>query len=581
MWFDETPRLFSIADILQKRSNKNENYSERDDIPEIKEQPLTGKYNHNCDALGSDFAKAHYYDFKTDEKLLKNTEPIADISYFKNNKSSFDYEPCEYVRWLKSQQSPFTKSDEKANEYFIDNLQGKTIDDLVISKMKENAKATDLPRDAARRQFAEGLIQDESRDAANVVADVSSSDNLLVAPQSVQSSRRGRRDRTLGDSLSVHIDAPIIGSSSTLRAAGGGGGGTVRGGRGSGKKNHNDHQEKHFLEEQFEKTMAEQYGSAETEKDKDWTKIGRSKSRRQQGKSAEYKGLGEKEKPILSAGADFKLNDIDDDEPVSQPKTVQDAIEEKKTKGKEKLIQIIDNKEDKKEKNKKPSTIIKRSKTTDDIESEGKTLEELEARLAKLREEQVAISTEEQRKTDLRSFIPKLDNTSPQKKDLKLEQDDWIRYQALAKFYNVRVSRNTKVSTASKNLKKILENFSTIEDNIKMLNDENVDADDTDIAALQKRWSELKTTTAPIRTIPSKRITFKDNKGTVLDNFSPNTKSPSKLKTTIAVAGGGGSFFSPKGGKGTKPSPYAAIGGSLPQVKNTKQQKINLDQQHH
>jgi hypothetical protein len=151
----------------------------------------------------------------------------------------------------------------------------------------------------------------------------------------------------------------------------------------------------------------------------------------------------------------------------------------------------------------------------------------------------------------------------------------------LAKFYNVRVSRNTKVSTASKNLKKILENFSTIEDNIKMLNDENVDADDTDIAALQKRWSELKTTTAPIRTIPSKRITFKDNKGTVLDNFSPNTKSPSKLKTTIAVAGGGGSFFSPKGGKGTKPSPYAAIGGSLPQVKNTKQQKINLDQQHH
>ena len=573
MWFDETPRLFSIADILQKRSNKNENYSERDDIPEIKEQPLTGKYNHNCDALGSDFAKAHYYDFKTDEKLLKNTEPIADISYFKNNKSSFDYEPCEYVRWLKSQQSPFTKSDEKANEYFIDNLQGKTIDDLVISKMKENAKATDLPRDAARRQFAEGLIQDESRDASNVVADVSSSDNLLFAPQSVQSSRRGRRDRTLGDSLSVHIDAPIRGSSSILRAAGGGGGGSVRGGRGSGRKSHSDHQKKHFLEEQFEKTMAEQYGSAETDKDKDWTQIGRSKSRRQEGKSAEYKGLGEKEKPILSAG-------VDDDEPV-RPTTVQD--EKKKEKGRKELIHIIDNKEDKKEKNKKPSTIIKRSKTTDDIphkkESEGKTLEELEAKLAKLREDEVAISTEEQRKTDLRSFIPKLDNTSPQKKDLKLEQDDWIRYQALAKFYNVRVSRNTKVSTASKNLKKILENFSTIEDNIKMLNDENVDADDTEIAALQKRWSEI--TTAPIRKIQSKRIPLKDDKGTVLDKFSPHAKSPSKLKTTIAVAGGGGSFVSPKGGKDTKTSSYAAIGGSLPQVKNTKQQKKNLDQQHH
>jgi hypothetical protein len=40
-------------------------------------------------------------------------------------------------------------------------LKGKTLDDLVISKMKENAGAEDLPRDAMRRKFANDLLNQE------------------------------------------------------------------------------------------------------------------------------------------------------------------------------------------------------------------------------------------------------------------------------------------------------------------------------------------------------------------------------------------------------------------------------------
>ena len=52
---------------------------------------------------------------------------------------------------------PIGKYNEKADAYYIDNLQGKTLDDMVISKMKENAGAEDLDPRAARERFAENL----------------------------------------------------------------------------------------------------------------------------------------------------------------------------------------------------------------------------------------------------------------------------------------------------------------------------------------------------------------------------------------------------------------------------------------
>jgi hypothetical protein len=51
MYEDDTIRLFGVANILKNRKDKSDNW-ERDDIPDIKEQPLTGKYDHNFDALG-------------------------------------------------------------------------------------------------------------------------------------------------------------------------------------------------------------------------------------------------------------------------------------------------------------------------------------------------------------------------------------------------------------------------------------------------------------------------------------------------------------------------------------------------
>jgi hypothetical protein len=151
MWYDETPRLFSVANMLQKKKNKEDNY-EFDDFPDVKTQALTGKYDNNFDALGSDFERAHSYNLNN---IQQPEFTKSDVDFSDNKYNHFlRYEPSTYVRLEEDEYKPFTKSDEKANEYYIDKLQGKTLDDLVISKMKENAGAADLPRDAARRQFA-------------------------------------------------------------------------------------------------------------------------------------------------------------------------------------------------------------------------------------------------------------------------------------------------------------------------------------------------------------------------------------------------------------------------------------------
>jgi hypothetical protein len=60
MYEDDTIRLFGVANLLKNKKNDKDNW-ERDDIPDIKEQALTGKYDHNFDAPGSDFQRAHHY----------------------------------------------------------------------------------------------------------------------------------------------------------------------------------------------------------------------------------------------------------------------------------------------------------------------------------------------------------------------------------------------------------------------------------------------------------------------------------------------------------------------------------------
>ena len=154
-WFyDKKARLFSVADMLQKKKNGDDNY-ERDDIPDIKKQELTGKYDKNFDALGSDFERAHNYNLNN---IQQPENAKDDVEYSDKYGNLFKYEPSTYVKLEEDEYKPFSKYDEKANEYYIDNLQGKTLDDLIISKMKENAGAEDLPRDAMRRRFAEELV---------------------------------------------------------------------------------------------------------------------------------------------------------------------------------------------------------------------------------------------------------------------------------------------------------------------------------------------------------------------------------------------------------------------------------------
>ena len=160
MYEDDTIRLFGVANILKNRKNKNDNW-ERDDIPDIKEQPLTGKYDHNFDALGSDFQRAHQYNFNNIDQP-ENTK--TEVNYDTDKYTRFlNYTPSKYVQLEEEEYKPIGKYNEKADEYYIDNLQGKTLDDMIVGKMKQDAGAEDLPKDASRRQFAENIVGNVSR----------------------------------------------------------------------------------------------------------------------------------------------------------------------------------------------------------------------------------------------------------------------------------------------------------------------------------------------------------------------------------------------------------------------------------
>jgi len=155
MYEDDTIRLFGVANILKNKKDKSNNW-ENDDFPDIKSQELTGKYDHNFDAPGSDFQRAHQYNFNNADQP-ENTK--TDNNYDTDKYTRFlNYTPSRYIQLEEDDYKPIGKYNEKADEYYIDNLQGKTLDDMIIGKMKENAGAIDLPKDAARRQFVDDML---------------------------------------------------------------------------------------------------------------------------------------------------------------------------------------------------------------------------------------------------------------------------------------------------------------------------------------------------------------------------------------------------------------------------------------
>ena len=139
--------------LLKRRKQNKENWSRDDDFPDIEQSKFTGHTNSNFSTNSADsFRFAHEYNFKSIPQP-ENTKPDGqETSRFSR---IFDYTPSNYLRLEEEEYTPYIRYKEPANEYYIDKLEGKTLDDLVISKMKEDAGAEDLPKDASRRQFVE------------------------------------------------------------------------------------------------------------------------------------------------------------------------------------------------------------------------------------------------------------------------------------------------------------------------------------------------------------------------------------------------------------------------------------------
>ena len=134
----------------------------RDDIPDIKHQEYVGKYNHNFDTnvsnFDSDFKKAHYYD---NNRQPENTK--TDNDYTSNKFDRFlDYKLSKYIQLEEDDyklEQP-KRYYEKADQYYVDNLKGQTLDDLVIRKMKIDAGADDVDARTAAERYAESIIDD-------------------------------------------------------------------------------------------------------------------------------------------------------------------------------------------------------------------------------------------------------------------------------------------------------------------------------------------------------------------------------------------------------------------------------------
>ena len=450
MWFDETPRLFSVADMLQKKKNKDDNY-EFDDIPDVKKQELTGKYDKNFDALGSDFERAHNYNLNNIQQP-ENTK--SDVEYSDKYSNFFKYEPSTYVKLEEDEYKPFSKNDEKANEYYIDNLQGKTLDDLVISKMKQNAGAVDLPRDAMRRQFAEDLIRNEPElpnssrilqrqpepiivqnrakqalqrvngkyAVSNVVIDAPLSNNLPPHPKPVRQSNRLQGlsapnvpfspENRKGPTQPKDIDAQEEG------------GGGISGA----------HREEVIKKQRGAKQLLDILGKADENKVKEafekW-KVPK-KTTTKKDENAENIDSGGSGGGAKSGGNN------------------KGAKKDEKHKK--------DDNKDEKDENKGGGKPL----TKDEAREE--RARHAQARLEQQEEERIKSLSNQKRVEVYRTLIPKLEQYTS---DKQLESEDWLTYQGLMKFHKHKTGNIPKASTAVKNLQeKLTESIKSLESSV-------------------------------------------------------------------------------------------------------------------
>lgn len=449
MWFDDTPRLFSVAEILKKKKNKEDNY-EIDDFPDVKKQELTGKYDTNFDALGSDFERAHNYNLNNIQQP-ENTK--SEVEYSDKYSNFFKYEPSTYVKLEEDEYKPFSKYDEKANEYYIDNLKGKTLDDLIISKMKENAGAEDLPRDASRRKFAEDLMNQELPSFSSIEFSAPEEEIREQRTRSKKSILRNLNAKIAGTN-NVIIEAPL--SSANRRSD------RVQGLSATGVST-----------------------SPEPAKPR-----GRYVAKKQSSSSSAQHPTGMhpptaeeiKNNPfiqnILNQSKERGFSRVDDILNHNAVKSAFDKLKKnpKKQKASEEQKENTDNEEsgggggkssgnDKSSKKDEKKDDKKAEKKGDDKDdnSGGKTLSKEEARDERAKQAQARLEQQEQERIHALSenkrlevyqaLIPKL---GQYKSDKQLEPEDWLTYQGLMKFHKVKTGNIPKSSTAVKNLQEKL-----------------------------------------------------------------------------------------------------------------------------
>jgi len=492
MWFDETPRLFSVAEILKKKKNKEDNY-ERDDIPDIKKQELTGKYDTNFDALGSDFERAHNYNLNNIQQP-ENTKD--DVEYSDKYNNFFKYEPSSYVKLEEDEYKPFSKNDEKANEYYIDNLQGKTLDDLVISKMKENAGAEDLPRDAMRRKFAQELV-DEANSQSLVpyiekkdknTGRSTGIDSVVIESPLISTERRSNRVRGLGSAVNFSKSPEHAkprgryASKKDKQLAiddDGGGGGAVQ---------------KYELYQP--PTEAEIRDNLFIKKIRDSSRKRSLGTILQRNEERQLKTAFDKLKklpPKKTSGGETK--DSIDDIGGGGASGGSGSGDGKDKKGKDKDKDKKDEKDDNKG----------GGKTLTKDEERQQRADQAQARLEQQEEKRINQLNVENRVKEYQTLIPKLNRYSS---DRKLDPEDWATYRALMKFHKHKTGNIPLASNAVNKLQeKLAEAMKSSETSVKQTKLQQIQEDQTIAGNKLNFSSDLKLVKSSSKT-PAK----KDNK---------------------------------------------------------------------
>lgn len=502
MWFDETPRLLSVAEILKKKKNKEDNY-DRDDIPDVKKQELTGKYDTNFDALGSDFERAHNYNLNNIQQP-ENTKD--DVEYSDKYNNFFKYEPSSYVKLEEDEYKPFSKYDEKANEYYIDNLQGKTLDDLIISKMKENAGAEDLPRDAMRRQFTEEIVRGRTeRVHTGAGLNITEDNNLAPVLQELQQQKKQHKVnkntvKAVG-MKNVIIEPPLSTSSALTERRSDRLQGvsapampfspekTKRGGRqnklfssSSSPAPHSDKNEQQAILNSLQDVKSQ------SKKEKSTT-VGNVLGSKQL--SQDY--LDSLDDHLGGGGAVQKYE-------VHQPSDGKD----KKGKDKDK------DKKDEKDENKGGGKPLSKE------EAREERARQAQARLEHQEEERIKQLDVQNRVKEYQTLIPKLKAYTS---DKQLDKEDWATYRALMKFHKIATGNIPKASTAVKNLQeRLAESIKSSENTVKQTKLQQIQEDQTLAGNKLNFSSDLKS----VKSHPKTPV------GKVQANESRRPRSPSE-----------------------------------------------------